>query len=101
MAALCFGALHVDPVHGGFAVLLGLYFGVAARRADSIRVAIVCHASNNLLAVYFAAWWPELRPAGPVGIGVAAAIALACLWYTCRPSPPRSDLQIQDRLDDL
>ena len=30
VAALFFGALHVDAVHGGFAVLLGLYLGVAA-----------------------------------------------------------------------
>ncbi|MBW2267160.1 MAG: CPBP family intramembrane metalloprotease [Deltaproteobacteria bacterium] len=100
VAALCFGALHVDPVHGGFAVLLGLYLGVAAARADSIRAAIVCHASNNLLAVYSAAWWPELRPPGPLGIGLAAAISLTCLWCACRPWPARSGLQIRDRSVD-
>ena len=101
VAALSFGALHVDPVHGGFAVLLGLYLGIVAARADSIRPAIVCHTSNNLLAVYFAAHGPELRPAGPFGIGLALAISIACLWFACRPGPGRAELQVETGSDDL
>jgi membrane protease YdiL (CAAX protease family) len=100
VAALCFGALHVDPVHGGFAVLLGLYLGAVAARADSIRPAIICHASNNLLSVYFAAWWPDLRSPGPFGIGLALAISLACLWIACRPEASPADLQIEGGSDD-
>ena len=55
VAAIFFGLLHWDPVHGGFAVLLGLYLGTVAARAGSIWPAIICHTSNNLLAVYSAA----------------------------------------------
>jgi membrane protease YdiL (CAAX protease family) len=99
-AAVVFGALHVDPVHGGFAAVLGLYLGTVAARADSIWPAIVCHASNNLLAVYLAARWPELRPVGPFGICLTSAAALACLWFACRPWPKRAGLQIDAEMVD-
>jgi membrane protease YdiL (CAAX protease family) len=102
LAALVFGALHADLVHGGFAVVLGLYLGVAAARANSIRPAIFCHTANNLLAVYFGAWWPEQSPPGPLGMGVAVALALGCLWFACRPWPwpDTSDLQVATGSDD-
>ena len=58
LASAFFGALHVDPVHGVFASLLGLYLGLASFLAGSTRAAIACHAVNNLLAVAVAARWP-------------------------------------------
>ena len=99
LAALLFGALHVDPVHGAFAVLLGLYLGTVAALSGGIRAAVFCHASNNLLAVCFAALWPEAPRPGPAGILAAVALALACLAAVAHRRPP-SDLQVEGGMDD-
>src|SRR5262249_43121251 len=40
LAALLFGALHADLVHAAFATALGLYLGIAAQLARSVRLAI-------------------------------------------------------------
>jgi membrane protease YdiL (CAAX protease family) len=50
VTALCFGALHMDPVHAPLAVALGVYLGYLTERAGSALPAIVCHVVNN--AVY-------------------------------------------------
>jgi len=54
-SSLLFGALHIDPVQGGAAALLGLYLGGVAIAADGTRIAIGCHVANNLVAVLGAA----------------------------------------------
>lgn len=48
--ALCFGVLHMDPVHAPLAVALGVYLGYLTERAGSALPAIACHIVNN--AVY-------------------------------------------------
>ncbi len=84
LASAFFGALHVDPVHAVFASLLGLYLGLAAYLAGSIRAAIACHAVNNLLAVAIAALWPGLEIADPVSTCAGFLLAAACLWWVDR-----------------
>ena len=84
LASVFFGALHVDPVHAVFASLLGLYLGVAAFLAGSVRAAIVCHAGNNLLAVAAAAFAPEFEAADPASTTAGFVFAAACLWVVAR-----------------
>jgi membrane protease YdiL (CAAX protease family) len=85
--ALLFGALHLEPVHAAFAMVLGAYLGVVAWWADSIRAAIGCHVVNNLASVGLAAtlgptiWAPELATA------MGACVTLLCLWLVNRARP--------------
>ena len=81
LAALFFGALHVDPVHAAFAAVLGLYLGTVAHLAGSVRPAIVCHAANNLCAVLAAAFLPDLSTAPAASIALGAGFALAALAF--------------------
>ena len=61
-AAGVFGLAHGDPVQGPVTALLALYLGAVAAAARSIRPAMACHVTNNLLAVLSA----------PLGIGLAS-----------------------------
>lgn len=63
VAAAAFGLLHLDPVQGSFALLLGVYLGWVVEISDSIRPAIFAHAVNNSLSV--------------IGAGAAADVAVA------------------------
>jgi membrane protease YdiL (CAAX protease family) len=75
-AAALFGALHVEPIHAAFAAALGLYLGVAAALADSVRASMLCHAANNLVAVLALAFAPRLQgAASPAGTAVGFAVA--------------------------
>jgi len=91
-ATLAFGVLHGDLVHGSAAAGLGLYLGIVAWLAGSIRASILCHAANNLTAVLTLAW--EV-PTGldsiwtaPVALLVAGGI-LSLVWrHAGSPAPP-------------
>jgi len=93
LAAAFFGALHVDPVHGVFAALLGLYLGLAAFLAGSTRAAIACHAVNNLLAVGMAALLPALEIANPASTAAGFVVAAGCLWAVDRSTPAAVPLE--------
>ncbi len=84
-AAVAFGVLHAEAIHGIFAAGLGLYLGVAAWLAGSVRAAIVCHLVNNLAGVALGALAPEL-PLSPAVAVVAGLIVsggcLARVWST-------------------
>lgn len=93
-SAALFGAAHLDPVHGTAAFLLGGYLAALAARARSLRPALLCHATNNSLAVAgTAGLLPELGATGSPGQAAAAlALACACLALSLRPArlqPPR------------
>jgi membrane protease YdiL (CAAX protease family) len=94
LAALFFGALHVDPVHAGFAALLGLYLGTLCHVAGSVRPAILCHTANNVCAVLLSAWLPRLAipPGAAIGLGGGFAFAaLAWVWWRSGAAPPLYD----------
>jgi membrane protease YdiL (CAAX protease family) len=84
VAALLFGILHLDPVHAAFAALLGLYLGMVAALSRSTRAAILCHATNNLVAVTLAARLPEAQLPGTGAAVAGFALAAACLWAARR-----------------
>ena len=103
VAALVFGALHLDPLHAGLAAVLGIYLGTTAVLAGSIRAPILCHVANNVVAVAVAALLPEpLRP-GLIGVLVGLPLAGLCLWTAFRLAGPRAPpgLQPQAETDDL
>ncbi len=80
LAAIAFGLIHLEVVHGALAAVLGVYFGLAAHLAGSVRAAILCHVSNNLAAVALVAVAPEVEipPAAAMALGMS--LAGACLW---------------------
>jgi len=92
LAAIAFGLLHVDPIHGAAATLLGVYLGIAGHWSGSVLVPIACHAVNNLAAVGEAVRSGPTLEASPedVAVGVAlAAISLAWVgWRRTRRLQP-------------
>jgi membrane protease YdiL (CAAX protease family) len=50
VASVMFGVIHLDPLHGTYAVFLGLYLGFMALRFRSIYPAILAHAAVNILS---------------------------------------------------
>jgi len=85
LAAFLFGLAHFDPVHSSLAFLLGVYLGVVALLAGSIRLAILCHVVNNTLGVLSLGWIPDLLPLqGPSAIAALLALAGGALLYAGR-----------------
>ena len=84
LAAIAFGALHLEAIHGVLAAVLGLYFGVATYLAGSVRAAILCHTVNNLASVAATAWGASGAPPAPVAVAVGLPVACGCLWAVWR-----------------
>lgn len=85
LSALLFGAVHLDPVHGPAAAILGLYLGSAMELSRSLRVPMLCHGVNNTLGVLF----PQLGvPLVAWGVPLAALALLTAaalgLWLPLR-----------------
>jgi membrane protease YdiL (CAAX protease family) len=87
IAALFFGALHLDPLHGVLASLLGLYLGTVALLSGGIRAAILCHACNNAVAVVLASRAPDLFQPGAGTALAGLALAGLCLAAASRTRP--------------
>jgi membrane protease YdiL (CAAX protease family) len=51
VTSLLFGASHMELTHGAAATVLGLYLGSLVLMTGTLRVAILCHGANNLVAV--------------------------------------------------
>ncbi len=100
VAALFFGALHLDVAQTPGTALLGLYLGTAAWLAASIRSAVICHFVNNAAALALAALELEAWATGAwTWLGFpAAAVALAGVWWRvgspapALPAPVSGDL---------
>ena len=76
-ASMAFGLLHMDPVQGTIAFVVGLYLGWIADSCGSIRPAIVAHAANNAVFVLLAAVSPSegASSAATSALVLAAGIA--------------------------
>jgi len=96
VATIVFGVLHGDLVHSAAAAGLGLYLGIVAWLAASIRASILCHAANNLVAVLTLAWEIPTGLASiwtmPLGLGVALG-CLLIVWRSAGPPLSRADTQ--------
>lgn len=53
--SLMFGVIHLDPVQGSYAVLVGALLGYMTERTGSIVPAMICHAANNTIATLLTA----------------------------------------------
>ena len=89
LAALAFGALHMDPVQSPAAFALGLYLGAAAWLAGSTRAAVACHVVNNTAAVLAAAWSATLPIDLPTRIAAGAILAAGGLAAALVARPDR------------
>jgi membrane protease YdiL (CAAX protease family) len=82
-AALAFGWLHMEWMHGLIAATVGCYLGIAAYWADSTRPAIAAHAANNFAALLGSAGLLTFWLPGVLGIAIGLALAafgIACAW---------------------
>jgi membrane protease YdiL (CAAX protease family) len=84
VAALVFGLLHVEPVHAGFAVLLGLYLGAMAWASGSVWTPIACHAVNNVAATLGAAFGGPSVPGSPAQVALGLCVAAGALAFVWR-----------------
>lgn len=84
VAAIVFGALHGDLVHGASAAVLGLYLGTAAQLSGGIRAAIACHVVNNSVAVGSAAIGANPAATNLAGIFASAALSAVAIGLAAR-----------------
>jgi membrane protease YdiL (CAAX protease family) len=81
LAAVAFGAIHVEPIHATFAVPLGVYLGLAGYLAGNVWVPVACHAVNNLAAVAAAVVQGATVTASPADVALGVAVAAAALGF--------------------
>lgn len=79
VSSLLFGAVHLELVHGAAASLLGLYLAAVVAATGGIRLAMLCHVANNLIAVVAGAFAsaPSAAPATERALALAAVLVLA------------------------
>jgi membrane protease YdiL (CAAX protease family) len=75
VAALAFGALHLDPVHSPAAFGLGCYLGALAWLGGSTWIAIACHVANNCAAAL-----GQTSPAVAATLPAPGSYGEAALW---------------------
>lgn len=96
LTALCFGAIHFEPIGLLARMELGALFGVLALWTGSLWAAIAAHAANNLLAtaIYYAtAGGGQEPPPSAVellelaGVGLVLTVPLLLAAYLFRTPP--------------
>ncbi len=94
VAAACFGALHLDPVQGALAFLVGVMLGWVTSRFESLRPAALAHAVNNALFVVLAHLGYTGAPPGGSGpallVGSIVTLASIAVLRSSRAGPLRS-----------
>jgi membrane protease YdiL (CAAX protease family) len=91
VTSFCFGALHLDVVHGPLAALLGLYLGFVADRTGSALPAIACHVVNNVVYTILTAVIGSFGGRGlQLALGAASAVVFVACVAWLRHSLPRS-----------
>jgi membrane protease YdiL (CAAX protease family) len=84
ISALAFGALHVEPIHASFAVLLGAYLGLAGHWSGSVLAPLACHAANNLAALGVAVRSGPSLSGSPGDLALGLLLAAAALGWVLR-----------------
>jgi hypothetical protein len=98
LASGAFGALHVEPVHAGFATLLGVYLGVVGHWSGSVWTPIACHAVNNALATGMSAYVGPTQSGSPADVAGGLCLAIGALVWVRRGM--QQGLQPASGLDD-
>jgi membrane protease YdiL (CAAX protease family) len=78
--SVCFGAFHMDWLHGLLALILGLYLGWITELTGSALPAVVCHVVNNALFTVLTALWGAV---GGLGLNIALGLAGAVVFAGC------------------
>ena len=102
-SSLIFALLHGEAIHALLALPLGVHLGIVAWWSGSIRLAVLCHAANNLGAVLLAAASLELQGSPWIHMGMGAMVALGgwgAVLSTTRLPPAPSELQPDPGMDD-
>lgn len=89
IASACFGVLHLEWLHAGLALALGLYLGWITELTGSALPAVVCHVINNALFTILTALWGTLEGFG-LNAGLATVSSLAfvgCVLWLHRRRP--------------
>jgi membrane protease YdiL (CAAX protease family) len=90
-AAAAFGVLHLDPVQGAMAFVVGILLGWIADRFGSIVPAIAAHAGNNALFLGLsAAHAKDVAPVAAIPIGAALTLASVVVLRSARSLALRS-----------
>lgn len=86
-----FALMHLEWVHGSAAFVLGVYLGLAAFLAGSVRASMLCHAANNTSGVLFpgASLFQGLLPVAVLVPLLGASGALLLAWAWRRESRPQ------------
>jgi membrane protease YdiL (CAAX protease family) len=88
VTSVCFGALHLDPVHAPLAIALGAYLGHVTERAGSALPAVVCHVVNNAVYTMLTATLGSWDGRDLVSLGLAATLVfVGCLAFLRRSLP--------------
>jgi membrane protease YdiL (CAAX protease family) len=93
ITSLAFALLHLEWVHAGLALVLGLWLGFVAERAGSALPAVASHVTNNALFTLVTALLGTLedRALNVALLAGAAAIFVACAFSVWRlPAAPPS-----------
>ncbi len=87
VSAALFGLLHLDPIQGSVAFVVGLYLGVAAHRLGGVRASALAHGVNNafFLALAAAGTGEASRAGAAAQLGAGLAICGASLAFLRSP----------------
>ncbi len=91
VTGLCFGAFHLDWLHGLLALILGLYLGWITELTGSALPAVVCHVVNNALFTILTASWGAvdgLRLNLALGAAGVVVFAATVLWLYATLAAP-------------
>ena len=88
--SLMFGLMHMDLVHGSFAVVVGILLGYLTYRAGTLWPAMVGHAANNILSVVLTAGHVEVTGLEMSITCLAGSLVLLglCFWAIHRFARP-------------
>nr|WP_242544329.1 CPBP family intramembrane glutamic endopeptidase [Corallococcus sp. NCSPR001] len=76
-SATLFGLLHLDPIHGPIALLMGVYLGWLAAHTGSVRLPIFVHMLNNGTSFLLTRYAP---PAEEYPASLHAALLVVCTF---------------------
>lgn len=85
LSAVIFGLLHMNPLQGIFAGIMGLLFAAACERTDSLAGPVLAHMAVNLLGIIMTLkGWSKYYGSGSnvmaVITAVCTAVCLLLLW---------------------
>jgi membrane protease YdiL (CAAX protease family) len=90
VTSLAFAVLHLELIHAGLALVLGLWLGFLTERTGSALPAVVCHVVNNILFTVLTAALgtvDAVRTNALLAAGSGAVFAACLVWLIVwRPS---------------